>query len=442
MDDVAAFQQELYEEHQEEASFLYELRTGLIHDEELSWLDLEDFDQRIQAHLDGLAGGGIHGRSVAIGAAHSGEAGSIYVAARNLCNAGDLGEFLDFLKELEMEEGEAYQALVDGLCLGCPEAWFPSLISFAEEESPALLTILMRVLAWRRVKEAMPFIMRHRHNPTMPDSLAWAQCRIPMPQLRYENTQFLLSEGPQEQKTDCALALLQLGDTQFLAQLSASHPWARIPLGLAGSRHHVRALLQATPITIHGLLALGLLGDPLAIPLLLEFLAEPLAAPSAAQALQLITGADLWEEVFLAEDVEEEDLLEEERQARRAGEPATNPNGQPAGEYLTRLCQSPETWHAWWQANAARFQEGLRYRNGHPFTPACLLENLRSEKSPNRFRALAHLEFQIRYGFSVPFELEMPIGQQKQALHAYATWVEEHQARFDPGQWYFAGLRQ
>jgi hypothetical protein len=47
----------IYQEHLEEASFLYEQRLSLFDDPEIIWLDIEDFEERFEAHIDGLVVG-------------------------------------------------------------------------------------------------------------------------------------------------------------------------------------------------------------------------------------------------------------------------------------------------------------------------------------------------------------------------------------------------
>ncbi len=78
-------------------------------------------------------------------------------------------------------------------------------------------------------------------------------------------------------------------------------------------------------------------------------------------------------------------------------------------------------------------------RNGKPYSPACLLENLESEKSPNRVRRLACEELVIRYGIEIPFEIDMPVVEQNQVLAQYAAWIKANEAHFREGAWYFAG---
>ena len=54
---ILDFETELYQEHLEEASFLYEQRLTLFDDPEITWLDIEDFEERFEAHIDALVVG-------------------------------------------------------------------------------------------------------------------------------------------------------------------------------------------------------------------------------------------------------------------------------------------------------------------------------------------------------------------------------------------------
>jgi hypothetical protein len=187
------------------------------------------------------------------------------------------------------------------------------------------------------------------------------------------------------------------------------------------------------------LLALGLLGDISAIELLLAHLADPKLVESSARALNLILGAEIYEEVFIPEEVDEDELFEEEREKFKQGQVPTRPDGKPFGTTITRLSQKPEEWRNWWSKNRSRFTPNIRYRNGKPYSPACLLENLESEKSPRKIRQLAYEELVIRYGIDFPFETDMFVVQQKKAIANYAEWIKTNGKRFRDGEWYFAG---
>ena len=156
-------------------------------------------------------------------------------------------------------------------------------------------------------------------------------------------------------------------------------------------------------------------------------------------ALQLITGAQLYEDVFIPDEIDEDELFEEEREKLQQGQIPTRPDGQPFGTNITRLSLKPEDWQKWWTENKRHFDPKIRYRHGKPYSPACLLEILESEQSRHKVRQLAYEELVIRYGVDFPFETDMFVTQQKQALAQYTDWIKANSSRFHEGEWYFAG---
>jgi hypothetical protein len=193
---------------------------------------------------------------------------------------------------------------------------------------------------------------------------------------------------------------------------------------------------QTTPDT---LLALGLLGDSSVIDSLLEKL-EGNLAESAALALNLLTGAELYERVFIPDEVNEDELFPEELELyRKEGKAPTKPDGTPYGEWVTRMSRDPASWGEWWRMNRQQFVPGVRYRNGKPFSPASLLENLQNEKTPHRIRQLAYEELVIRYDVDFPFEADLFVNEQLRILDDIAAWVATNAGRFQAGAWYFAG---
>ena len=80
-----AFLVELYREYLDDASFLYDQCQALREDAELSWRDLESFEERLEACLDGLMVGGQLALEVAQVRAEEGDAGELYAAACVFC---------------------------------------------------------------------------------------------------------------------------------------------------------------------------------------------------------------------------------------------------------------------------------------------------------------------------------------------------------------------
>jgi hypothetical protein len=252
-----------------------------------------------------------------------------------------------------------------------------------------------------------------------------------------------------EEETICAaasLSLLRIGDEQTISRCLehvSSQSWPLIPLGLGGGRSALQALLELArtdKAEEDCLFAMGLLGDISAFDTLLGHLNNTELAESAATALNLITGAEIYEEAFIPEEIDEDELFEEElKKFKEEGELPKRPDGEPFGITIERLSQNPEDWHTWWVENRSSFEVNIRYRNGKPYSPACLLENLESEQSVHKVRQLAYEELVIRYGVDVPFETDMLVAQQKQALTKIGQWVQANTNRFQEGTWYFAG---
>jgi hypothetical protein len=188
------------------------------------------------------------------------------------------------------------------------------------------------------------------------------------------------------------------------------------------------------------LLAMGLLGDLSAVRVLHDCLMKPDLAPSAAHALELITGAKVYRDVFVPDEVVEDELFEEELIAwKERGQRPTHPDGRPFGATVKRLMQGPEEWRAWLCAHSDDFDSNYRYRNGKRYEPGTLLENLVDDKSPHHVRQLAFDELTIRYGCDLPFEADMPVVEQLRMLRDIADWINANKSRFQPGLWYFAG---
>jgi hypothetical protein len=241
------------------------------------------------------------------------------------------------------------------------------------------------------------------------------------------------------------ISLLHLGDYRALEScylLVQTKSWPYIAFGLGGSRSASNILRDAISYGRADpdcLLALGLLGDLTALKPMHTCLTEPNLAESAALALNLITGADLYEEVFIAEQIDEDELFEHELKAyREENKVPTRADGKPFGTTVVRLSQDPELWKNWFSENASRFQPEKRYRNGKLYSPVCLLENLISEKTPYRLRELAYEELVIRYNADFPFEADMPVQCQLAAINKLSAWVNENNRRFQAGSWYFA----
>lgn len=440
------FATEISLDHLAEASFLYEQRLGLFDDPELTWQDLEDFEQRFEPHIDGLVVGEDLALEVCKQQALEGDFGELHAAMRVFCRQNRLDLTLETLEQIDSEDKEKLQAVSDALKHELPEAWRDDFIWLLRDGNPKIAPALATVIGYQRLLAGQELLQALQKNGNDASAtLIWSLGRV-----REQNARGALFERLQQDdeaiRAAAALALLRLGESQtsnYCLQFARSQNWPIIPLGLSAGRSVVPYLLdlaRADKPSTDCLIALGLLGDLSPVETLLAHLNKAELAETAARALHLLTGAELYEEVFIPEEIDEDALFEDELEKLKRGESLTPPGEKSPGATIARLSQKPEEWMKWWAQNKSRFDPRLRYRNGKPYSPACLLENLESEKSPRLIRQLAYEELVIRYGADFPFETDMFVTQQKQTLAKYAEWIKANGSRFREGKWYFAGL--
>lgn len=443
---IRSFHIELYQEYLEEASFLYEQRLTLFDDPEITWLDIKDFEDRFEPHIDGL----VVGEELALEGckqqAREGDFGELHAAVRVFCRQNQKDLVLKIIEGLDPKDTEKISAVSDALKYELPASWQNEFIQMLSNGDQKLIPIIARVAGYQRLAAGKELFQALQRNDlaSLP-VIIWALGRIREKDICAILSRDYLQHEEESISAASALALLRMGEQSVLDQCLQnvqSHNWPLLPLGLGGSRSSVPVLLNRAStdkVSADCLISLGLLGDITSIDILFPHLANDKLAESAAIALNLITGAELYEEVFIPEAIDEDELFEEELEAFKKGKVPTRPDGTPFGTTIKRLSQKPEDWQKWWTENKKRFILNVRYRTGKPYSPASLLENLESEKSPNKVRKLACEELVIRYGIDFPFEADMFVVEQKKAIAKYAEWIKANEARFQPGKWYFTG---
>jgi uncharacterized protein (TIGR02270 family) len=442
---ILDFETELYQEHLEEASFLYEQRLTLFDDPEITWLDIEDFEERFEAHIDALVVGGEPALHVCKTQAMESDFGELHAAVRVFCRQNRLDFVQECLEALDPKDTERVQAISAALNHELPAEWKDEFIRILSEGDQKLIPVAANLLGYRRFSSGKELLQALQQNNS--HAVSNIICSIGRVREQYACAILFNKYLKHEDESVCsatALALLRIGDPQTLEHcLHCVHSgnWPLMPLGLGGNRSTAAVLIEIATnnkVSADCLIALGLLGDISAVDTLLSDLGNADLAESAAMALNLITGAGIYEEVFIPEEIDEDELFEEELEKLKRGE-SLYPPGEEPGTTITRISQKPEDWQKWWAENKSHFNPGIRYRNGKPYSPACLLENLQSEKSSRLVRQMAYEEFVIRYGIDFPFETDMLVSQQKQAIAKYADWIKTNSRRFREGEWYFAG---
>lgn len=440
------FRQSFFSENLEEAGFLYEQRLSLMNDPEITWKDLAGFEDRFEAHIDSLVVGADLALEMCRMQAQEGDFGELHAAVRVFCrqNKGDL--VAETWHDLDPEDVERTRAISDALKNECPEDWQESLTPIFLRNYTNLIPVAVPVFGYRRYGAEKAFLHALGQAPDsiLPD-LIWALGRIGGP-AAHSALLPLLKHSDQRVRKAAAESLLRFGEIEAIQQslsYGAHENWPLTAIGLGGGRDAANMLIDRAKqgnADSDCLIALGLLGNLSAVSALYSSLANEDLARSAATGLYLITGAALYEEVFVPDEIDEDELFEEELEAyRKEGKAPTKPDGEPYGETVRRLSQNPGDWELWLRENQSRFTPNRRYRVGMPYSPETLLETLLSETSPYRARQLAIEELQIRYCADFPIEADMPVITQEKILSQIAQWVQTNESRFEPGAWYLAG---
>ncbi len=443
---VRQFNIELYEEHLEEASFLYEQRLVYLEDAELTWLDLDEYEKRHDAHLDGLIIGKDLALAVCNRRAKEGDFGELHAAASIFCRQRRKDLLFELLRDFDGEDPDSVIALSNALIQELPSEWSDDLMKIIVGRHHKVIPVLARTLGYRRLGSAnvLSQVLKTSPDEFLPHVI-WALGRIGDTAARGVLFECLRSET-QAVCEAASLALLRMGDEQPVKQamlLAQLHEWPANILALGGGRSAVNVLkdiANSDKASEACLLGLGLLGDCAAVALLVDKLNNPDLAPAAALGLQLITGAQLYEDVFVPEEIGPDELFDEEREKyEQTGELPTRADGEPFGSTARQLSVNPQLWRKWLAENKNGFDPSRRYRYGKLYAPQTVLETLAAEFTPYRVRSFAAEELRVRYGADFPFEADMPVNQQKHSIRDMAVWMRGDGQKFKPGEWYFAG---
>lgn len=439
------FRIELYEEHLEEASFLYEQRLGLFHDPEITWLDIGEFEDRLEAHIDALVVGADLALEVCERRSREGDFGELFAAICVFCRQKRQDLVSPVLKNLDVADGDRLRAITTALKDEMPVEWEDLLFRGVSDRYHDLIPMFAEIVGHRHSPIAVNLVplLKRVSAPALP-MLLWALGR--------QNERAILTWlRPFLVHPECAvrsataIALLRLGDESMLGRCidaARSDEAFVLPLALAGGRSAaplVQAWVEKGEASTASVVALGVLGELSTLRTLHDQLVREETAAAAAAALNVITGANLREQVFVPEQFEEDELFEEELEKFRQGQPPARPGGEPFGETISRLSHNPDHWREWFANNRSRFDARFRYRCGKPSSLQTWLETLSSEYTPYRMRQIAGDEGAIRYGMSVPFEVDMPVVRQRRALTTMAEWTRSKDTEYHEGGWYFAG---
>lgn len=432
---VARFTASIYREHFEEASFLYEQGEFVRNSPSQAWVNAEVAERRLAERLRAIAWGGDDALALATDRLELGDVGEQHAAVRLLCRHGDV----DLLVEALQAVAEPNRGVRDGLCLQSGGRWQGPLMRALIAGDPGLWPAAAMLAGFQQlpVRKWLRRVLDER-APGMVQAL-WALGRLRITAAAPYVAGLLADDDP-EIAGGAAHTLAVLGEGRTVGALVSRCPeaqWALQPLALAGGplvAQRLGAMVERGDASAELLLAVGMLGEPGAVPALLRVLENEDLAPAAAQALWLITGAEPLVTEREPEPVRESDLFDDEIEAYRQGELPPHP-----GVMVTRLSLNGQVWREMWQQRQGDFTIGGRYRFGQPHSPQMALATLAAPRSPRRLRQWAYDELRARFGARFFFDTLLPVAHQRHAINGAQTWAAAQGQRFARGGWYLGG---
>ena len=381
-------------QHAEESAALRHVRSVLVRAPHVRLHQLRRLDDRIAAHLDGLAVAGADGWKLAVAALESPGAGEVFAATVLALQGGNLAA-LDRLLAL----AEAHRPGASGLVSAF--GWAP-----AQSLKSTVAALLASSSAFRR-QAGLAACAMHRVDPgaaldaalTDADpSLRARALRVAGEAGRPDRLRACLAALEVDEDAACAFhaarSALLLGDRDAalkalrasalspgphraaalrLFLMTASPPQSHAVLrALAQEPAHVRLLIQG----------IGAAGDPHYVPWLIRQMEDPQLARLAGESFSLITGLDL---AYLDLEVKPPEGVD------------FGPSDDPEDDDVAMDQDDSLPWPdpvklaAWWQANGPRLAAGERRFMGEPPTPGHGLQVLKDGFQRQRIDAALQL---------------------------------------------------
>lgn len=416
---IEDFKAGLYEEHLDEAGFLYEQRARFREDPSLRCDDVIELEQRLEANLDGLFLGGELALKHCAALLDVEDPGSVFSVLALYCRQGAASQISELIERVAGEGDDLLLAAAsEALCLELrPEDRALALQGLASLE-PRTLALWGRVIGFQRLPFGEQLRSALAHAPHAPHASASAVLVWALGELQHapaaERLRELVGEPDPQLGAAAAIALgkLQGALTARPALASLEQPMAAIMQGTLGHDRLValaRAAGKSAPVeAVQAIAALGLEADPRSVPVLLELMAEQPLAAACAQALHMLTGASLLEAVSVDQSDQSADLDPDLA--------AVTPDADEEALAVRRLSQNQEQWQHWLHSHAQSPASSARIRMGQPLGLAATLTALTSTSVPMSVRRILCDELRIRTRHSLTLQPELPMIEQRSLL--------------------------
>jgi uncharacterized protein (TIGR02270 family) len=379
--------------HAEEAAALHAARRLIVHAPHQSLPRLLRADQRLAAHLDGLAIAGPHAWPFCDAALDGPAAGATFVSAVRAIEERATDRFdrlLALAAALQPLAGEVVAAtgwvdrgLLQGIVPPLLASSHPvlrvvgvaacgvhrtnpgaSLARWVQDEDASVRSRALRIVGELGLREQARLCTVAAVSDPSPDCRIWASWSAVLLGISVEAERLLTRDT-----------------------CDAAHGRPMFPLGLQAlsvqAAHGVLTGLARDACSERRLIGgSGVVGDPAYVPWLIGHMSKPQTARVAAEAFSLMTGADLG-------------LLNLE--GKRPENFESGPTDDPEDPDVDMDADDGLPWPdaervgQWWAANSARFQTGRRYFMGAPVTREHCIEVLKNGYQRQRILAAHYL---------------------------------------------------
>jgi len=380
-------------QHVEESAFLYAQRVRLTHAPHVKLSHLQRLDERLAAHLDGIAVAGEHGWRASQAALTEPSAGAAFAATVRAVADGS-NESLEQLFGMASGTPEVRLGVIGafgwlghahlagivasllraddplrrltGLTACTMHRVDPGLASgpWIRDVDPAVRTMAIRAAGELGLKELMPYLVAAISSDD-------SECRF----WSIWSAVLLGSRGkPLDEMVRAGLTRGTHSRRAFVLALQCSSVTVAYGLlkELARDPEGCRDLIQGS----------GINGDPAYVSWLIGHMASHKTARVAGEAFTLITGADL-------------DVLQ--LWCSQPEHFESGPNEEPSDPDVDLDPDEGLLWpdqrkiEQWWSVNASRFQKGARYFLGAPVTREHCLDVLKNGYQRQRILAAHYL---------------------------------------------------
>ncbi|MFL6601955.1 MAG: TIGR02270 family protein [Steroidobacteraceae bacterium] len=402
-------------QHVEDAAILHATRTVLTAAPHVRLRHLRRFDERLEAHLDGLAVAGEHAWPLCEAALERPSSGATFAAAIRAI-ADNHTARLGRLIALAGSVPSAHRGLLAAFGWLETDVFSNLLPGLLGSSTPLHRLIGMAACAMHRLDPDIGALRRFADEDALVRARVWRTAGEMGKRELVSTAAALVDQDPACQFW-AAWAAVLLGDKHNALDVVASiaavpGPFRARAFQLtlqakgAQSAHGWLATLAKEPANLRWLIrGAGLVGDPTYVPWLIGHMADTKTTRLAGEAFSLITGLDL---AWLDLEVKPPENFE------------SGPNDDPNDPNVDMDEDDGLPWpdaakiQAWWHSNSGRFQPGTRYFMGEPLNRDNCVRVLKEGFQRQRIAAALYLSL-LNPGTPL-FEWRAPAPRQRRQL--------------------------